>query len=144
MSDDRPDYKDAELTLKLYDLRREAVMRESRNAINGKFWPKSFEDIQAVGKPDNPLNAPYRQVSSYWEMVYGMAKHGIAHADFLIENNGEGLFLFAKVQPFLDRIRKEISPLAYQNAEWITTNSAEGRKRFEIISARVKKMLESK
>ena len=50
MSDDRPDYKDAELTLKLYDLRREAVMRESRNAINGKFWPKSFEDIQAVAK----------------------------------------------------------------------------------------------
>lgn len=144
MAGEKPTFQDAELTLRLYDLRREAVMRDSRNAINGKFWPKSYEDFQAVTKPDHPLNAAFRQVSSYWEMVYGMARHGIAHADFLVENNGEGFFLFAKVHPFLERIRKEVSPLAFQNAEWLATHSAEGRKRFELIQARVKKMLENR
>jgi hypothetical protein len=144
MAEEPPDYEDAELTLKLYDLRRETVMRESRNAINGKFWPKTYEDVMAVAKPDNPLNAPFRQVSSYWEMVYGMAKHGIAHPDFLIENNGEGLFLLAKMQPFLEQYRKDMSPFAFRNAEWITKNCEEGKKRFEVISARVKKVMESK
>jgi hypothetical protein len=145
MSKDKPDHHDAELVLKLYDLRREAVMRDSRNSINGKFWPKSYEDVLAITKPDSPMNAAFRQVSSYWEMVYGMAKHGIIHADFLIENNGEGLFLYAKIHPFLERFRKEnSSPTAFQNAEWISTQCAEGRRRFEMIQNRVRKMAEAK
>ena len=144
MRTDGPDYEDAELTLKLYDLRREAVMRESRNAINSKFWPKTYEDVVAITKPDHPQNAAFRQTSTYWEMVYGMAKHGIAHADFLIENNAEGLYLYAKICPHIERFRKDFWPMAFQNAEWITRNCEEGRKRFEAIQERVKKVLESK
>lgn len=142
MSKEKPDYQDAELVLRLYDLRREAVMRESRNAIMSKFWPKSYEEVVAVTKPDHPLNQAFRQTSSYWEMVYGMAKHGIANADYLIENNGEGLFLLAKVQPYLERFRKEMAPIAFVNAEWISTNCAEGKRRYEMICNRVKKMAE--
>lgn len=140
----RPNFQDAELALKLYDLRREAVMRESRNTINGQFWPKSYEDVVAITQPADPRNAAFRQVSSYWEMVYGMARHGIAHADYLAENQGEGLFFLAKVKPYLERFRKEVSPLAFQNAEWIATQCAEGRRRFELIQARVAAMLKTK
>jgi hypothetical protein len=64
MSKDKPDHHDAELVLKLYDLRREPVMRASRDAMLGKFWPKSYEDFVAVTKFDHPLNAAFRQVSS--------------------------------------------------------------------------------
>lgn len=145
MAEPRPTMQDAELAIKLYDLRREAVMRESRTAINGKFWPKTFEDVAAVvSRPEDPLNAPFRQVSSYWEMVYGMARHGITHADYLMENNAEGMFLFAKLRPHLERFRKEYSPLAFQNAEWVATQTTEGRRRFEFFSARVQKMLATK
>ena len=144
MPKDGPDFKDAELTLRLYELRREAVMRESRLTVIFKFWPKSYEDFIAITKPDDARNAAFRQVSSYWEMCYGMAKHGIAHPDYLIENNGEGLFLYAKVLPYLERFRKEASPTAFQNAEWISKNCEEGKRRFEMIQSRVKKMLESK
>ena len=114
-------------------------MRESRAAINQKFWPKTFEDVAAVVKADHPLNACYRQVGSYWEMVYGFARHGIVHPDFWLESNGEGLFVFAKVAPFLDQIRKEFNPTAYRNAEWISRESAEGRRIFAMFSERVKK-----
>jgi hypothetical protein len=145
MPKEKPDHHDADLILKLYELRREAVMRDSRNAINGKFWPKSYEDVLAITKPDHPMNAAFRQVSSYWEMTYGMAKHGIIHADFLIESGGEGLFLYAKIHPYLERFRKEnSSPTAFQNAEWISTQCTEGRKRFEMIQGRVRKMAEAK
>lgn len=143
MSKDKPDYNDAELIWKVYDLRREPVMRQSRDAINFKFWPKTYEDFIAVTKPDHPLNAAFRQTSSYWEMVYGMANHGIVNADYLIENNGEGLFLFAKIAPFIERFRAEGSVTAFKNAEWIATQCPEGRKRFEMISTRVKKLSET-
>lgn len=144
MSKESPDYQDAEMILKLYELRRETVMRESRSAILGKFWPKSYEDFIAITKPDNPLNAAFRQVSSYWEMVYGFAYHGVVNANFLIENSGEGLFLYAKVKPYLERFRKEAAPTAFQRAQWISENCEEGRKRFAMIEGRVKKMYESK
>ena len=137
-----PDHHDAELILKLYDLRREPVMRQSRSAI-GQFFPKTWEDVAAVTQPANALNPAWRQCSSYWEMAYGMARFGIVNPDYLAENTGEGFFLFAKIQPHLERYRKEISPLAFYNAEWLLQNSASARRMLEVIQGRLKKMMEA-
>jgi hypothetical protein len=137
-----PDHHDADLVLKLYDLRREAVMRESRNAINAKFWPRNAEEAIAVSAEDHPLNVAFRQTSAYWEMVYGMARHGIVHADFLVENNGEGLFLFARVEPYLTAFRQAASPRAFRNAEWVAVNSSAGRTLMESYRARIQRILE--
>lgn len=137
-----PTYQDADLVLRLYEMRREAVMRQSRDAIMAKFWPASYDDFIAVTKFDNPLNAAFRQVSSYWEMAYGMAARGIMNGDYLAENGGEGMFLFAKIEPFLAQFRKEGSPVAFKNAEWIVTQTEEGKKRYEMIKGRVAKMRE--
>lgn len=136
-----PDHHDAELALKLYDLRREPVMRESRNAMM-KFLPKSFEELVAVTQGSHPDNAAFRQVSSYFEMAYGFARHGVMNPDFLAEATGEGMFLYAKVQPHLARFRKELSPTAFSNSEWLVANSASAKLRFELFRARVAKMIE--
>ena len=47
--DDRtPGFHDADLLLKLYDLRREPVMRASRDAISFGFWPTSWDEFAAI------------------------------------------------------------------------------------------------
>ena len=74
MLKDAPDHLDADLILKLYELRREAVMREARDALTHDFWPKNAKEAVAVLQHDHPLNRAYRQVSTYWEMVYRMAR----------------------------------------------------------------------
>ena len=139
---EHPDHHDAELVLRVYELRTEPVMRESRSAINTKFWPKTWEDVQAVMKADHPLNAAFRQTSSYWEMVYGMARHGIVHADYLLESNGEGLLLFARIKPFLAQYRAATSPNSFRNAEWVATQSEVGRERMKVLDARVAKAMQ--
>ena len=144
MSKETPDHHDAELVLRLYELRRELVMRQSRDAIANEFWPKSFDDVLEVTKPDHHLNAPYRQVASYWEMVYGMVRHGIVHPDYFLESNGEGLFLYAKVAPYVERYRAEHSRLAFVNAEWAARQTETGRRLFALFEGRVKKTLESR
>ena len=144
MSKERPDHHDAELLLRVYDLRRENVMRESRTAINRDFWPKAWGDVQAVLKADHPLNAPYRQTGSYWEMVYSFVRHGIVSPGFWIENNAEGLFVFARLEPFLVELRAASSPAAFKNAEWIARECAEGKPVYERVAARVRKMAESR
>lgn len=140
MSKKKPDHNDAELILKLYDLRRETVMRQSRATI-AQWLPKTFEEVVAVMQPTHPSNAAFRQVSSYYEMAYGFARHGVVNADLLAESTTEGLFLFAKIEPHLGRMRKEVSPTAFSNVEWLVKKSAEAKKRFALVKTRIATMM---
>ena len=139
--EDVPDHHDADIIIRLYDLRRETVMRESRRTINAEYWPATPQDATAPMKADHPLNAAWRQTVGYWEMVFGMAHHGIVHADYLVENSGEGLLLFARMEPHLAAIRAAGSPRTLQHAEWAATETAVGRTMMEGIRARVKQRM---
>ena len=141
MLKERPDHFDADLLLRVYDLRREAVLRESRNALIRDYWPRSAEDALAVLHPDHPLNRPWRQTTGYWEMVYSLARHGVVHAEFLVENNAEGLFLFARAERYLDALRQATSPRTLRNAEWVANETETGRTLMEGYRARVAKRL---
>jgi hypothetical protein len=137
---DFPDHHDADLALKLYELRRESVMRESRTALVSGFLPTSLEDVIAVTKPDHPLNAAFRQCTTYWEMVYAMARHGVMHAEFLMESNGEGLLLFTRIEPWLEEFRAHIgNPLSLRNAEWVSKETELGR----LIAERFRKRVQA-
>lgn len=144
MLKDAPDHLDADLILKLYDLRREESLRAAREKLTAEFWPKNAKEAVAVTALDHPLNRIYRQVSTYWEMVYRMGRHGIIHGDFLVENNGEGLLLYAKVEPYLAEIRAATSPRSFQNAEWVAKEVPMGRTVAEHMRGRVKKTLAAK
>jgi hypothetical protein len=139
MSHDFPDHRDAELVLKLYELRRESVMRQSRDALSQQFIPKTFEEFAAVTRSEHPLNPAYRQVASYWEMAYGLIKHGVLNADLAMESSGEGLILYVKAHPWLERIRTELNARAFRNAEWVATQTEAGKRLFAIYEARVAK-----
>lgn len=141
MSKNGPDYQDVDIILRLYDMRREAVMRQSRDKLQREFLPKSWEDVQAVvSNFSHPLNVCYRQVSTYWEMAASFVRHGVLDPDLFAENCGEALFLFAKIEPHLPRLR-ETNPNAYKNIDWLVKNNAEAARRLEIVRNRVKTML---
>jgi hypothetical protein len=140
---DYPDHHDAELVLKLYELRRESVMRDARKAMN--LWlPGTVDDVMAILKPDHPDNAAFRQVTGYWEMAFGMARHGVIHAEFLAENSGEGIWFYSKVEPFVPDVRKISSPRLYLNAEWVATNTEFGQELMPRYRTRNETMLAAK
>lgn len=141
MSKKKPSHADAHLTLELYDLRREKVMRESRNTMMG-WMPRSYEDVLAITRPTHDANAAWRQVSSYYEMAYGFARHGIIDPDFLVESTSEGLWLLAKLEPHLERLREELSPGILRNAEWMVRKSSAAKERMQLIRKRLEAMLE--
>jgi len=145
MIKDSPDHHDAELVLRLYDLRREASLREARRYMVADFNPTSFEEVMAITKADHPGNVAYRQVTSYWEMAYGMARHGIVNPDYLVENTGEGILIFAKFRPWLAEFRTAAgSPRILRNSEWIATGCDMGRTLAEVFGQRVEKAIAAK
>ena len=98
--------QDAEMILKLYELRTEATMRESR-AILGAMAINSFADIAAVQKAAGSReNAAWRQVISYWEMAATLVLHGTLDAELFLDTNGENFFHYAKVSPYFEEYAK--------------------------------------
>ena len=131
-----PDHHDATIIMQLYDLRREPVMREARAAIATKFRPENAEEAVAVLKQGHPLNGALRQVVSYWEMVYGMMRWGILHPAFALETTGEGMVVFAKLEPYLAEVRAEKTGVQLNNAEWVATQTEAGKKLMERLRPR--------
>jgi hypothetical protein len=145
MPKEYPDHHDAELLLQLYEIRREAVMRESRALMQTQFFPKNYEELKTIATSNaHPVNAAFRQTTTYWEIVYGMAKHGIMHAEFLMESSGEGLLAYARSLPWLKQLREETGRPFFVNAEWVATNSEVAKKTFARFSAAVEKQRAAK
>lgn len=131
-----PTPADAEIVLKLYELRREPVMRASRETLL-RWFPGSCDEVAALADFGNEDNAAFRQVTSYFEMAFGLARRGAVHPELLMDWCGEGIFLYAKLEPFLAEFRERVSPTAFANTEWAVENTEAGRAKFEQFRARL-------
>ncbi len=97
---------DAQLIMKLYDLRRETVLRKARYWVVFEFQPKTAEEFLAVQADVTSEHAAWlRQVLSYWEMAASFVVHGAVNSDMYLASNGEGIFIYAKFQPFAAEIQ---------------------------------------
>jgi hypothetical protein len=119
--------QDAELLLKLYDLRRETEIRKARNWWLTQFWPESADDVmklaQNLGSQENNW---LRQVGGYWEMAASLAMHGAINKDLFLEPSfsGEMFFFYAKFRPFLAELREKLqSPTMFRNVESLINSS---------------------
>ena len=124
---------DAEIILRLYELRTETVMRQARAWMVGEFWPATAADYFAVAdNPADPHNPWLRQVLTYWEMAAAMVLHGAVSAELFVDCNGEGFFLLAKYAPILDEIRKKYPLFLVKTAEMVNRFSAAAQ-RYEVV-----------
>jgi hypothetical protein len=94
--------QDADLILKLYDLRREAVMRQARNWFF-TFNPTSIQDFVDVLTGEN--SGYYRMVISYWDMAASLVNNGAIDEQMFNDANGEQIFVYSKIEPFLGELR---------------------------------------
>ena len=131
-------YKDANLILKLYDLRREKVMRDARN-----WWftfnPTSLQDFTDVLISEQ--SAYLRMVISYWEMAGSLVNNGAIDEKMFNEANGEHIFIFSKVQPFLEDLRKLWNqPDFLEQFEKLVMRTPDVEKRLVAIRERMKEV----
>jgi len=94
--------EEADLILKLYDLRREAVMREARNWLF-TFNPTSIQDVMEVMMGEH--SGHFRMVISYWDMACALVNNGAIDEELFNQTNGEHMVVYMKVQPLLQEIR---------------------------------------
>ena len=126
-------HEDADLILKLYDLRREPVMREARNWIFS-FNPTSAQDV--IDTLLSEHSGHYRMVISYWDMACAMVVNGAIDEELFNQTNGEHMFVYMKVEPVLQEIRTMFdNPEFLKNLETVV-------KRMPNIETRIASMRE--
>jgi len=104
-------YESAKLLLKLYDLRRERVMRKARAWFRADFHPKSAEEILAVYR--GKTSASYRMVTTYWNMAAALVLHEAIDEKMFSDVNGEHMMVYARLQPFLTALRGLLNNPSY-------------------------------
>jgi hypothetical protein len=142
MSNSLPSYQDAELVLKLYDLRRESVMREARNWV-ATFNPQSIDDVVKVMSAfGSKENAYLRQVCGYWEMAASFIIHGTLNRELAFDTLSEMYFVYAIMQPIVEDFRKTFkSPEFFKNVQQVVESTPEGRNRVKQVQERRKEWM---
>jgi len=137
---DKAGVTDADLILKLYDLRREAEIRKARNWWLG-FWPESADDILKIATAlGTQENAWMRQVGGYWELAASLVLHGTLNRDLFLEPSfsGEMFVLFGKIEPFLKELREKTkNPAIFTNVEKVIAAAPGGAERLKQTQERM-------
>jgi hypothetical protein len=95
----------ASLLLKLYELRTEPALRQARAWFAFEFHPNTTQDVLRVWLGPGHESAPYRMVTSYWDMAAALVVQGAIPAAMFNAANTEHFGLYAKLRPFLADIR---------------------------------------
>lgn len=130
-------HEDANLILRLYELRREPVMREARNWMI-MFFPENAQDI--MNAILGPNSAYYRMVTSYWDMAASFVVNGAIDEQMFNDANGEHVVVFSKIHPYLAEFREMIgNPNAYANLEKLIMAMPDAEQRLEMTRERMKR-----
>jgi hypothetical protein len=128
----------ANLILKLYELRREPVMREARNFIFS-FNPGSVEEYMAGMM--GPNSGHIRMVVSYWEMAASFVVAGAIDAAMFEASAGEHIMVFGKIEPILPQLREMMgNPTMFKNLEQLCIGAPGGLERVRATAERMRNM----
>jgi hypothetical protein len=137
------DSRSAELIMQLYDLRREATMREGRNWYV-EFFPSSAQDIiQAMVDPKT--SGYYRMVVSYWDMAASFVNRGAIDEEMFMETCGESMMVFAKIEPFVSEVRTILgNPNYAKNLEALAMKMPDARNALAARREMLSRMIEAR
>ena len=120
----------ADLILRLYELRRESVMRKARSYIGGEFLPASADKLVEIVTAGNKRSSFVLQVYGYWDMVAAFVHNGALTPGLVYDTCQELYFQYAKIQPYLAEFRQKMNlPEWMINIERLIEGSDSGRER---------------
>src|ERR1700733_14244133 len=128
----------AELILKLYEIRRETALRAARDYVGGEFMPKSVDEFVSLVKDGGKPSGHILQVYGYWEMVAPFVVPGGLDEALFFDTCQEMYFQFEKIQPYLAGFREKMNlPEFLKSMESVVAGSQERRTR---AATKVKKI----
>jgi hypothetical protein len=142
---DKDPIRQARLILKLYELRRETVMREARSYVGGKFMPQSADELFDIVTAGTRESGFVLQVYGYWDMVAAFVSNGALDEQLVYDTCQEMYFQYAKIQPYLAEFRKKMNlPEFLISIERLIEESEAGRQRLDVMRKNLSAIAEAR
>src|SRR5512136_3498472 len=121
----KPTHEQAQLHLQVYDLRREARLREARDWFFKNYVVEKFEDAMRIAGPGTEGGALSMMVITYWEQACALLNYGLLHEDLFFETSGEFFGVWERVKPMVAEARER-----FVNKQFLA-HTERAAKRFE-------------
>jgi hypothetical protein len=104
--DKKPTHEQAQLQLQVYDLRREARLRQARDWFFRNYLVEKFDDAMRIAAPGTEGGALASMVINYWEQACALLNYGLLHEDLFFETSGEFFGVWERVKPIVQEARE--------------------------------------
>lgn len=118
-------HEQGQLQLELYDLRREAKLRQARDWYFRNYFANTLEEGMRIAGPGTENGALVMMVWSYWEQACAYLNHGLLHEDLFFETSGEFYGVWDRVKPSIQQGRE-----LFSNKQFLT-NMEKAAQRYE-------------
>jgi hypothetical protein len=125
MAGRKPTHAQAQLQLQLYDLRREAKIRQARDWFVQNYFVESVEDNSRIAPPGSQEGTYIMMVASYWDQACALLNYGLLHEQLFFETSGEFFAFWDRIKPIVPTIRER-----YHMKHWLA-NLEKAANRFE-------------
>jgi hypothetical protein len=106
----KPTHADAELLLRLYEIRREPELRRARQWFLTKFQASDWMEIKLRYLTHSDEDRYFRMTTSYWEMVGTLVNRGVLQAELYFDHTGEDIVAWERCKPWIAGARADIRP----------------------------------
>jgi hypothetical protein len=120
---------DAEVLLRLYEIRREPELRRARKWFLTEFRPGEWAEIKARYLSHSDEDRWFRMTVSYWEMVGTLIAHGVLHSELYFDHTGEHVVTWEKCKSWIGGARADLRPTYLYRFEAMVNAHLEYRKR---------------
>jgi hypothetical protein len=105
--DAKPTHEQAQLHLQIYEMRREAKLREGRDWFFKNFFVDNLDDWMRLAGPGTDKGGLAMMVLSYWDQACAMLNYGLLHEDLFFETGGEFFGVWDRVSPAVPQAREK-------------------------------------
>ena len=111
--DTKPTHEQAQLHLQVYDLRREARLRQARDWFFKNYFVENVDDAMRIAAPGTEGGALAMMVISYWEQACALLNYDLLHEDLFFETSGEFFGVWERVKPIVAEARERLVNTQY-------------------------------
>jgi hypothetical protein len=114
----QPTHEQAQLHLQVYDLRREARLRQARDWFQQKYNAETVEEAMRLAAPGTEHGTFFGMVIGYWEQACALLNYGLLHEGLFFETSGEFFGVWEQVKAVVPQFRAQFGdPTMLSNLE---------------------------
>jgi hypothetical protein len=103
----KPTHEQAQLHLQVFEMRREARLRQARDWFFKNYFADTFEEAMRIAPMGSEGGTNVMMVLGYWEQACALLNYGLLHEGLFFETGGEFFGVWERVKSSVSQMREK-------------------------------------